>query len=186
MPAPHILIIWCTTGWDLLASLRHPCKFQWVSHLGSITARHSTSGHQPNFAALNRGRHLYLAGRPSRWELAHISSSVYLGRWPDLINWNSVLIWYVGRPHLDMCTSLTSTRSKVKIKVTELLKFWKLHFSRSISSTSLVRSSKLMGPSLQLVGARFLNFLLSKLSRDFKRHSVDIAGLSKGRISLLL
>jgi len=25
-------------------------------------------------AALNRGRHLYTAGRPSRWELAHISS----------------------------------------------------------------------------------------------------------------
>ena len=25
-------------------------------------------------AALNRGRHLYLAGRPSRWALAHISS----------------------------------------------------------------------------------------------------------------
>ena len=32
-------------------------------------------GHQPNFAALNRGRrHLYLTGRPSRWALAHISS----------------------------------------------------------------------------------------------------------------
>ena len=29
-------------------------------------------GRQPNFVALNRGRHLYLAGRPSRWALAHI------------------------------------------------------------------------------------------------------------------
>ena len=28
-------------------------------------------------AALNRGRHLYSAGRPSRWALAHISSSFY-------------------------------------------------------------------------------------------------------------
>ena len=27
--------------------------------------------------ALNRGRHLYSAGRPSRWALAHISSSHY-------------------------------------------------------------------------------------------------------------
>ena len=27
---------------------------------------------QPNFAALNRGRHLYSAGRPSRWALAYI------------------------------------------------------------------------------------------------------------------
>ena len=46
--------------------------FQWVSRLGSVTARQSSSGHQPNFAALNRGRHLYSAGRPSRWVLAHI------------------------------------------------------------------------------------------------------------------
>ena len=57
-----------------MASLGLPCKFQWVSRLGSVTARHSSSGHQPNFAALDRGCHLYLAGRPSRWALAHISS----------------------------------------------------------------------------------------------------------------
>ena len=31
-----------------------------------------SSGRQPNFAALNRGRHLCSAGRPSRWALAHI------------------------------------------------------------------------------------------------------------------
>ena len=49
-----------------------PGKFQWVSRLGSVTARHSSSGRQPNFAALNTGRHLYSAGRPSRWALAHI------------------------------------------------------------------------------------------------------------------
>jgi len=35
-----------TSGWDLLASLGHPCKFQRVSRLGSITARHSSSGRQ--------------------------------------------------------------------------------------------------------------------------------------------
>jgi len=61
-----------TSGWDLLASLGHPSKFQRVSHLGSVTARQSRSGRQPNFAALNRGRHLRSAGRPSRWALAHI------------------------------------------------------------------------------------------------------------------
>ena len=38
----------------------------------SVTARHSSIGRQPNFAALNRGRHLYSAGRPLRWALAHI------------------------------------------------------------------------------------------------------------------
>jgi len=36
-----------------------------------------SSGRQPNFAALNRGRHLYSAGRPSGWALAHISSIVF-------------------------------------------------------------------------------------------------------------
>jgi len=44
-----------TSGWYRSGSLGHPCKFR-----------------QPNLAALNRGRHLYLAGRPSRWALAHI------------------------------------------------------------------------------------------------------------------
>ena len=61
-----------TSGWDLLASLRHPCKFQCVSRIGSVTARQSSSGHQPNFAALNIGRHLYSARRPSRWAFADI------------------------------------------------------------------------------------------------------------------
>jgi len=51
-----------------------PCKLQRVSRLGSVTARHCSSGRQPNFVALNRGRHLYSAGRPSRWALAHIST----------------------------------------------------------------------------------------------------------------
>jgi len=41
------------------------------------SARHSSSGCQPNFAALNRGCHLYSAWRPSRWALAHISSYHY-------------------------------------------------------------------------------------------------------------
>ena len=61
-----------TSGWDRFVSLGHPCKFQLVSRLGSVTAWHSSSGRQPNFAALNRGRHLCLAGRPSRWALAYI------------------------------------------------------------------------------------------------------------------
>ena len=63
------------SGCDRSGSLGYPCKFQLVSRLGSITARHGSSGRQPNFAALNRGRDLYSAGRPSRWALAHISSS---------------------------------------------------------------------------------------------------------------
>jgi len=46
------------SGFRVLAALLH--------------GRHSSGGRQPTFAALNRGRHLYLAGRPSRWALAHI------------------------------------------------------------------------------------------------------------------
>ena len=56
------------------SQLRHVSTIgkQLVKRLGSVTARHSSSGRQPNFAALNRGRHLCLVGRPSGWALAHI------------------------------------------------------------------------------------------------------------------
>ena len=33
-----------TSGWELLTSLRHPCKFQRVSRVGSVTARYSSTG----------------------------------------------------------------------------------------------------------------------------------------------
>jgi len=50
-----------TSGWDRSGSLGHPCKFQWVSHLGSVTARHCSSGRQPNFAAfVGIGSHFWL------------------------------------------------------------------------------------------------------------------------------
>jgi len=39
-----------TGGWDRFVSLGHPSKFQRLSHLGSVTARNSGSGRQPNFA----------------------------------------------------------------------------------------------------------------------------------------
>ena len=61
-----------TDGWDPFGSLGHPSKFLPVSRLGSVTARHSSSGRPANFMALNRGRDLYSAGRPSRWAMAHI------------------------------------------------------------------------------------------------------------------
>jgi len=37
-----------------------------------FTAQHSSGGCQPNFAALNRRRHIYSAERPSHWALANI------------------------------------------------------------------------------------------------------------------
>jgi len=74
----------------LLASLGHPDTFQRLSRLGSVTARHSNSGRQPNFAALNRARHLYSAGRPSRWVLAHISSL-----WPRYVIGQAIYIFCI-------------------------------------------------------------------------------------------
>ena len=48
-----------------------PANFNGFRVLAALLQQ-SGSGRQPNFAALNRGRHLYSAGRPSRWALAHI------------------------------------------------------------------------------------------------------------------
>ena len=78
-----------TNGWDLLASLGHPCKFQRLSRLGSVTTRHSSSGRQPNFAALNRRHHLHSAGRPARWALAYILVV-------NIFCENQRLVWYVS------------------------------------------------------------------------------------------
>ena len=59
-------------GWPVWGTLQISTGFtSWQRY---CTA--SSSGYQPNFAALNRGRHLYSAGQPSRWALAHISSSL--------------------------------------------------------------------------------------------------------------
>ena len=75
-----------------------------------------------------------------------------------------------GSPTCTVYVDVTLTRSKVKVKVTELPKLRKVHFSRSISSAISAWSSKLMvgghsmGSGLELVGARFLNFCLGKLS----------------------
>jgi len=49
-----------------------PANFNGFRVLAALHPRHSSSGRQPKFAALNRRRHLYSAGRPSRWALSHI------------------------------------------------------------------------------------------------------------------
>jgi len=54
-------------GWRVWGT---PANFSGrVSRLGSVTARYSSSGRQPNFVVFNRGCNL---GRPSRWALAYI------------------------------------------------------------------------------------------------------------------
>jgi len=62
LAAEIISLVWGTpanfNGFLVLAALLHGTLLVGVSQT----------------AALNRGRHLYSAGRPSRWALAHISS----------------------------------------------------------------------------------------------------------------
>ena len=72
---PHDMVNFGLLAAKISLPVWGPCKFQRVSRLGSVTARQSSSERQPDFAALNRGRHLCSAGRPSRWSLAHISSN---------------------------------------------------------------------------------------------------------------
>jgi len=76
---------------EMVRKFGAPCKFQRVSHLGSVTARHFSNGSQPNFAALKRGRHLYSAGRLSRWTLAHILVRL------DFCIWQSSAGGYSGK-----------------------------------------------------------------------------------------
>ena len=76
--------------------LGHPSYFQRLPRLGSVTARQSSSERQPNFAALNRGRHQCSA-------LAHISSLFFLlfsspnlsGRVGD---WMFTILWHMVWP----------------------------------------------------------------------------------------
>jgi len=62
--AQIVSLVWGTpgnfNGFRVLAELLHGTLVEGVSQT----------------AAFNRGRHLYSAGRPPRWALAHISSSL--------------------------------------------------------------------------------------------------------------
>jgi len=49
-----------------------PANFNGFRVLAALLHGIYGSGRQPNFAALNRWRHRYSGGRPSRWALAHI------------------------------------------------------------------------------------------------------------------
>jgi len=65
LAAEIVSLVWGTpgnfNGFRVLAALLHGTLVMGVSQT----------------AALNRGRHLYLAGRPSRWALDHICSFYY-------------------------------------------------------------------------------------------------------------
>jgi len=67
-------VVSCKRGITEFCQVQHSLCVQVLRFFsfGSVTARHSSSGRQPNFAALNEGRHLYSTGRPSRSSLARI------------------------------------------------------------------------------------------------------------------
>jgi len=68
---------------------------------------HDTIGSQPNLAALNRRCHLYSAGRPSRWALAHILVMVALCNRAD--HYFHPVLWspyVIGRPYIFSCCGL--------------------------------------------------------------------------------
>jgi len=58
--------------------LGHPCKFQRILRLGSVGARHTSSGRQPYFVGLNRGRHLFGRAAITLGAGTHSSSSLFL------------------------------------------------------------------------------------------------------------
>jgi len=72
-----------------------------LSYIGSVTARHSNSGRQPNFAALSRGRHLYSAGRPSRWALAHILVIILI-----------IIVEFIHKVHKETVANIAKTKHK--------------------------------------------------------------------------
>ena len=69
LAAEILSLVWGTSGnfngFHVLAALLHGTLVVGVSQT----------------AALNRGRHLYSAGRPSRWAFAHISSYIFSACW---------------------------------------------------------------------------------------------------------
>ena len=69
---------------DQSDSLGHPCKFQWVSHIGSVTARHSSSGRQPNFVHCSEGATCIRQG-------GH-----HIGHWPTFLVFSEFHVALLG------------------------------------------------------------------------------------------
>ena len=90
--AEVVSLVWGTpanfNGFRVLAALLH----------GSLVVGVSQT------AALNRGRHLYSAGRPSRWALAHISSFVCVSS-----SVYRILSWYLLTVYFDAAKSCSHT-----------------------------------------------------------------------------
>jgi len=97
-----------------------------LSYIGSVTARHSSSGRQPNFVALSRGRHL--PGRLPRWASAHILVS----NLPTFVLCSALRL---SRPYVERRSSNrkqlhTSNRRHKPYRLQSFLKRTSFYFSR--------------------------------------------------------
>jgi len=74
-------------------------------------------------AALNRGRHLYSAGRPSRWALAHISSCIFFAIDDVIVTWVNTCTSVMGISTEDKYL-MESLRENKKYLAKRLLKMF--------------------------------------------------------------
>jgi len=88
LPAEIVSLVWGTPG-----------NFNWLAALlhGTLVVGVSQT------AAFSRGRHLYSAGRPSRWALAHISSLQDTGDLNELASATKELMLVDSGPCVCVC-----------------------------------------------------------------------------------
>ena len=103
LAAEIVSLVWGTrdnfNGFRVLAALLH----------GTLAVGVSQT------AALNRGRHLYLAGRPSRWALAHISSLLMVYFVADI-----KISHFVGVTHFYACALRSASNPSLACAITKI------------------------------------------------------------------
>jgi len=110
---------------------------------------------------LNRGRHLFSAGRPSRWALAHTSSCVrfsfsipsqetVLGNIPEMTYFVFCVEWDV-KPQLNQITTVSSVYGAVTMIIT-IVPIWWMH-THCQAATNLRPSQPTSAVSLPIMAA---------------------------------
>ena len=93
MSPPHVLTIWPTNGWDLLASLRHPGKLQRVSRLAALLHGTLVVGVSQSLGRWTEGATCILQG-------GH-----HVGNWPTFLV-KSLLFWFLFQDAVSVCVCL--------------------------------------------------------------------------------
>ena len=91
-PPPQYGELQPTSGWDRFVSLGHPCKFQQVLRLGSVTARHLVVG-----VSQTLGR--WTEGATYIWQGGH-----HVGQWPTFLT--VVMSWSAAAAVSFLCLVL--------------------------------------------------------------------------------